>query len=73
MFVATKELKVIGRDGAVTLFRPGDEVVGFEKWPEIPRRAHLSLEYVVEKKLPKTPQPELKTPEPKKKTKKKGK
>jgi hypothetical protein len=47
MYVATKELKVISREGVTTLFRPGDEVVGFEDWAEVPKRAHLNLGYVV--------------------------
>lgn len=53
MYVATRQLKVIGRDNSVTLFQAGDEVVGFEKWPDVAQRAHLNLEYVVEKAGPK--------------------
>lgn len=50
MFVATKEIKVIDRKGKMTIFRPGDEVLGFEGWDEVPKRAHLNLEYVKEVK-----------------------
>lgn len=49
-FIAQRELKVVSRDGkdTVTIYKPGDVVQGFEKWDEVPRRAHLSLEYVRE-------------------------
>lgn len=53
MFVATKEIRVTlpGQEKQI-LFRPGDEVVGFEKWAEIPKRAHLNLGYVVKQSSP---------------------
>lgn len=47
MFIAKKEIKVTDRSGKTTLFRIGDEVVGFENWAEVPKRAHLNMEYVV--------------------------
>jgi hypothetical protein len=48
MFIAKKQLKVVGRDNRVTTFNPGEEVIGFENWGEVQKRSHLNLEYVVE-------------------------
>lgn len=50
MFVAVKELKLYDENRKMTVFRPGDEVIGFESWGEVPKRAHLNLEYVKEVK-----------------------
>ena len=46
MYVAQRELRVIDANGVVKRINPGEEVVGFDSWDIIPRRAHLSLEWV---------------------------
>ena len=52
MFVAQRPIKVI-ENGKAIHFGPGDKIPGFEFWPEVAKRAHLSLEWVVEiKDLP---------------------
>lgn len=47
-FVANRELKVISRglDPVTTVYKAGDVIPDFAKWPEVPRRAHLNMEWV---------------------------
>lgn len=46
MYVARRELKVIDRNDNVTMYKPGDVIPDFATWPEVPRRAHLNMNYV---------------------------
>lgn len=67
MYVAQKQLKVTDpKTKKLVLIEPGQEVVGFESWPEIPKRAHLNLDYVREVADQRVPD------KPKLKPKKKG-
>lgn len=47
MWIANRKLKVVppGATKAVML-SPGDEVVGFDDWGEVPKRAHLNMDWV---------------------------
>jgi hypothetical protein len=47
-YIAQRHLKVakIGSD-KITEYQPGDIIPDFGEWPEVPRRAHLNMNYVV--------------------------
>ena len=47
MYIAQRELKTCDKQGRVTVYKPGDPIPDFEKWDEVPKRAHLSMEWVV--------------------------
>lgn len=67
MYVAQKQLRVHDpKTKKLVLIEPGEEVRGFESWPEVPRKAHLNLDYVREVADARAPD------KPKPKTKKKG-
>lgn len=45
-YVAQREIKAQNGDKFV-IYKPGDVIPDFEKWAEVPRRAHLNMDYVV--------------------------
>ncbi len=47
MFVARRVLKVVDESG-VRQYRPGDIIPDFASWAEVPRRAHINMEFVEE-------------------------
>lgn len=61
MYVAQRELKIVDANGVVKRINPGEEVVDFDSWDIVPRRAHLNLEWVtkVEDPEPKEDLPEF--------------
>jgi hypothetical protein len=46
MYIARRELRVPDGKGHLKLIKAGEEVVGFENWDEVARRANLSMEWV---------------------------
>lgn len=46
MFIATRQLKVVDKQNRVTIFKPGDPVIGFENWSYSVQKAHINLEWV---------------------------
>lgn len=67
MFIAQREIKVIGRDDKVVVFKPGEEIEGFDTWELNAQRSHLNLEWVkkVEGATKKAPSASPKAPEKK--------
>jgi hypothetical protein len=47
-YIANRVLLVIpkGTDQRIQ-YKPGDIIPDFESWPEVPRRAHLNMNYVI--------------------------
>lgn len=46
MYVAQRELKYVGFDNRIVIYKPGDEIPNFDSWDIHARRAHLNLEWV---------------------------
>lgn len=44
-YIARKPLNVM-EGGKIKVIPPNQEVIGFEDWPEVPKRAHLNMGYV---------------------------
>ena len=75
MYVARRELKVVEPGGVIKIYRPGDVVPDFAQWPEIPKRAHLNMNFVEkvgEDESPKATAVKVEAPVAKAKPKKKA-
>lgn len=62
MYVARRPIMVPDGEGGVKKLMPGDEVVGFENWDEVAKRANLNLGWVEKVDDLSTPAPKAEKP-----------